>query len=279
VLTDILNGFRFVSLLMTGQTSQVWLVARDRDNERFALKLLLPEALRQQMHRQFLSHEAHVGMALDHPSAISVYDYFPHRREPHFVMEYFQSVNLKLRIIRKDEMIREHAVKIITQTAEALGHMHDRKWVHKDVKPDNVLVNDQGDVRLIDFALADHIQPAWRRLLMGKPVIMGTRSYMSPEQIRGRPLDGRSDLYSFGVVLFEMLAGRVPFVAESANLLLHKHLAERPPSPKSFNADVSSEMEAIVMTLLAKKPEDRFSDVAEFLAQFQRVELFEKERA
>ena len=271
---EVLNGFRFLSLLMTGQTSQVWQVLREEDHKYFALKLLLPEAVRDPAHRKFLEHEARVGMELGHENVIDIYKYFPDRKNPHFVMEYFPSVNLKLRIIYKQPIVHEKVVEIVSQTCKALGHMHEKKWVHKDVKPDNVLVSDGCRVRLIDFALADRIRTGWQKLFARGGAVMGTRSYMSPEQIRGEPLDARSDIYSLGVTLFELVTGRRPFVADNPTLLLQKHLYGRPDVPRAFNPNVTEELEEFLLRMLSKKRGDRPQSMSSVLAEFRHIRHF-----
>ena len=271
---QVLNGFRFLSLLMTGQTSQVWQVLREEDRKYFALKVLLPETVRDPIHRKFLEHEARVGLELKHENVIRVFDYFPDRRNPHFVMEYFPSVNLKLRIVYKQPMVREQMVEIVSQTCKALAHMHERKWVHKDIKPDNVLVSNGARVRLIDFALAGRVHTGWRKLFARRGAVMGTRSYMSPEQIRGEPLDGRADIYSLGVTLFELVTGRRPFVADNPTLLLQKHLYGSPDPPRAFNREISEEFEEFILRLLSKKRGDRPDSVPSVLAEFRHLRHF-----
>src|SRR5436853_2438779 len=128
-------------------------------------------------------------------------------------MEFFPAGSLSLRIKRKDDQfLRDKAQEILKQTATALAFMNAKGWVHRDVKPDNILVNSAGEVRIIDFALAQRIEkPSFlRRLLRMKPSVAGTRSYMSPEQIRGQPLDGRADIYSFGATAYEIVGSRPP---------------------------------------------------------------------
>ena len=271
---DVLNGFRFLNLLMTGQTSQVWQVIREEDRRYFALKLLLPETVRDPMHRHFLDHEARVGLELRHDNVIRIYNYFQERKNPHFVMEYFPSVNLKLRIIYKQPIVREKMVEIVTQTCKALTHMHEKRWVHKDVKPDNVLVSDGGQVRLIDFALAGRVVTGWKKLFARRGAVMGTRSYMSPEQIRGEPLDARADIYSLGVSLFELVTARRPFVADNPDLLLRKHLYGRPDVPRAYNPDITDDFEELILRMLSKKREGRPESMAAFLAEFRHLRHF-----
>lgn len=275
----IIGGYRQVNLMMTGQTSQVWEVVEVSSGRHFALKLLLPETVRNAEHRQFLYHEARVAMAMSHPNIIKVLKLVPEKHNPYMIMEFFPGKNLKLRIMHKDPLIREKGHKIITQAASGLAHVNAKGWVHRDVKPDNILVNSSGEVRIIDFALAEKIT---RGSLFGwlrrRRQTSGTRSYMSPEQIRGEPLDGRADVYSFGASLYEMVTGRPPFRGLSPNDLLNKHLREKPVSPTVHNPDVTDEMAELILRMLAKDKKERIQGFTEFLAAFRNIRIYRSDK-
>jgi serine/threonine protein kinase len=276
VSTDafVLHGYRLTNLMMTGQSSQVWECVQEGTGRRYALKLLLPERVHDAEHRKYIATEAKVGRLLQHPKIIKVFEYFADKENPHFVMEFFPGANLKQRLMRKAEVVTQHATIIIEQAGEALAYMHDKGWLHKDIKPDNILVNGVGEVRLIDFALAEKIGGALSRLFSRKSSVKGTRSYMSPEQIRGERLDQRADVYSFGCMMFEVLCGRPPFRADSPKSLLEKHLYEKPRTPKSLNRDLTPEIDDLIMRMLAKNRKDRFDNMHEFLAKFRGVKVF-----
>src|SRR5207247_408302 len=129
--------------------------------------------------------------------------------------------------------IKEKGLEIFKQAATALAYMNASGWVHRDVKPDNIMVNSAGEVRLIDFALAQRVSKG--SMFRRKVRTAGTRSYMSPEQIRGEALDGRADVYSFGASVYEVVTGRPPFRAASPVELLNKHIVEKPTSPQFHN--------------------------------------------
>jgi len=278
---EVIGGYRLQNLMMTGQTSQVWEVVEASSGRHFAMKLLLPERAREALHRWFLLHEAEVGKKLAHPNIIKIFEVVKDKRNPYFVMEFFPAGSLKVRMMRKpqQEFVREHTPSILKQTATGLAYMNSCGWVHRDIKPDNILVNSAGDVRLIDFALAQRIQKAsfFGRLFRRKKKAQGTRSYMSPEQIRGLPLDGRADIYSFGASAYEIVTGRPPFRGTSSHELLTKHITEKPASPQVYNADVSDEFAALVLHMLAKKPQDRPQDFSEVLMQLRGIKVFKTE--
>jgi serine/threonine-protein kinase len=254
-------------------------VAEPSSGRHFALKLLLPEHAQIESQRYFLFHEAEVAQKLTHPRIIRVLNLVKDKQTPYMVMEFFPSVNLKLRIMRKEELVKEKARPIIEQAATALAFVNEKGWVHRDVKPDNILVNSSGEVRLIDFALAQRISKGGGFSLFGrrKGKVQGTRSYMSPEQIRGDPLDARADVYSFGVTLYEMVTGRPPFRAASAQELLNKHLFEKPAPPQSYNPEVTDDLAALILRMLAKKREDRPANFLDFQLKFRPLRLFKSE--
>jgi serine/threonine protein kinase len=280
VAEEIIGGYRLVNLMMQGQTSQVWEVVEVTSGRHFAMKLLLPEKAEQAQHRRFLIHEATVGQKLAHANIIRIVTVGRDPKNPYFVMEYFPAGSLKLRILRKQfEFIRERAHSLFKQAATALAYMNSSGWVHRDVKPDNILVSSAGDVRLIDFALATRMQKStfWTRLLRRRGSTMGTRSYMSPEQIRGLPLDGRADIYSFGASAYEIVTGRTPFRAGSAHDLLQKHIIEKPVSPQLHTPDVTDEFASLILRCLAKKPQDRPRDFHEILIQLRTTRIFKSD--
>jgi serine/threonine-protein kinase len=280
VAEEMVGGYRLQNLMMTGQTSQVWEVVEVSSGRHFAMKLLLPEKARMEEHRRFLLHEAEVGKKLAHPNIIKIIDVVRDAKNPYFVMEFFPAGSIKVRMIRKQtDFIREHAHSILKQAATALAYMNASGWVHRDVKPDNILVNSAGDVRIIDFALAQRIQKEtfFGRLFRRKRKAQGTRSYMSPEQIRGENLDGRADIYSFGASAYEIVTGRPPFRAASSHELLTKHITEKPATPQAYNADVSDEFAELTLRMLAKKRQERPHDFHEVLMKLRTIKVFKSE--
>src|SRR5579884_3679670 len=193
VSDEIIGGYRLMKHLVTGQTSQVWEVVETASHRHFAMKMLLPEKAHDPEHRRLLFHEAEVGKSLAHPNVIKIVAFSKDAHNPYIVMEFFPAGNLKMRLLRKEfAFIHERLQDIFKQGATALAFMNAKGWVHRDVKPDNFLVNSAGEVRLIDFALAQRTQKPsmFGKLFRKKGKVAGTRSYMSPEQIRGEPLDG-----------------------------------------------------------------------------------------
>jgi serine/threonine protein kinase len=279
VADEVIGNYRLLKHMVTGQTSQVWEV-RDASGRHFAMKLLLPEKASDPTYRRFLLHEAEVGKQLAHPNIIRIIEVGREPTNPYFVMEYFPAGNLKLRIMnmRKDPkqlaFLREKGQDILKQAATGLAFMNAKGWVHRDVKPDNLLVNSAGEVRLIDFALSQRTVTGMAKFFRRKEKAQGTRSYMSPEQIRGQVLDGRADVYSFGASAYEMVTGRPPFRGSSSQDLLNKHITEKAVTPRQYNPDVTEQFADLVLRMLAKKREDRPKDFHEVLIAMRGMQVF-----
>lgn len=169
------------------------------------------------------------------------------------------------------------AVKILVGIAEGLGVLHGKGWVHRDVKPANVLVAPDGDVRVLDYAIAGQPPGALARLLWTKKQAQGTPSYMAPEQIRGQPFDFRSDVYSLGCLAYEMLAGTPPFTGADQNDLLGKHIYAAAPLIEATNRNVTAAASKLIRQMMAKKPADRPASMEEIVRQLKQVRFFERD--
>jgi serine/threonine protein kinase len=277
----VIGGYRRMSIMQTGQNSEVWQVCDVVTQRQIAaMKLLLPEREHDRAQQRAMKHESRIGLMLQHPKIIRTIKFGKDKHIVFILMEYFPSLNLKLRLMRKqyDDFIRPKLRSILMQIAQALEYMHSLKWVHRDVKPDNILVDSIGNVKLIDFALAVKSASAFAKKFGRRGVTAGTRSYMSPEQIRGRPVDIRADIYSFGVLTYEIVAGRLPFVGQSASDLLRKHIFEAPP-PIDKARKVTPDFEKLLHKLLAKKEEDRIQTMSDFMKELRMVRIFTDETA
>jgi serine/threonine protein kinase len=272
-VNSLIGGYKLRTLLQTGQTSQVFEVTEPTSGRHFAMKLLLPEFAADKAQRGNLFHEAEVGTKLTHQNVIRIYKVNRSMEVPHFIMEFFPSGSLRLRLQAKDfKFVQEHARKIFREAATGLAYMNAMGYVHRDVKPDNLLVNSLGDTKLIDFAITQKVQKGfWARMMRKRKKPQGTPSFMSPEQIRNELLDGRADVYSYGCTLYELTTGRPPFRGTSTNDLLGRHLVEKPAPPSAYNKDLTDEFAAFVLRLLAKKKEERPENFHEVLIQLRKV--------
>ncbi|MBX9654569.1 serine/threonine protein kinase [bacterium] len=273
----IIGGYKRVSILQTGQNSEVWEVAEVGGKQRYAMKLLLPDRSHDKAQQVALRHEARIGMKLEHPHIIRFYKSGVDRKIFYIVMEHFRSSNLKLQVMRGEGVkLRPKLRKILKQFSQALGYYHSKGWVHRDIKPDNVLVNSSAEVRLIDFAISVRAATGLSKLFAGKTKAAGTRSYMSPEQIRGKPLDQRADIYSTGVMLYEIITGKLPYVANSGSELLKKHLSSAIPMiPKETGVDPA--FARLVQRMMGKDPSDRPASMEEFEKEIRGIKIFADE--
>jgi eukaryotic-like serine/threonine-protein kinase len=274
---DMIGGFRYIRTLHPGATSVVMEVLQESTARRFAMKQLLISRAGDATERKMFAFEAKLGMQLRHPNLIQVHQYVPNSVQPYFVMDFFPANHLRLPIaIPGKYAIPKHQLhRIIEQAASALAYMHDKGWVHRDVKPENILYNKAGEVRVIDYALAMRPFSAIRRLLGGKPKRQGTPSYMSPEQIRCEPPAPSADIYSFGITCYELACGRQPFRANSTSDLLNKHLNERPSPITAFNKAITPEYAELMAQMLQKRPANRVPSLHDFLARFSRIRIYQ----
>jgi serine/threonine protein kinase len=210
--------------------------------------------------------EARIIAGLSHPNIISVYDVGSQNQHHYYAMEYHPGGDLKQRI--SDGISTRDSLLITKQLALALDHAHNKGYIHRDVKPDNVLFKEDGSLVLTDFGIARATEDHSQLTQVGK--IVGTPKYMSPEQAKGEPIDARSDLYSLGIVLYEMLTGEVPFHGEDALSLGIKHIQAL---PELLPLDVE-DFQTVIDRLLAKEPEMRFQSGDELIAALDEVEFY-----
>lgn len=241
-----------------------------------ALKLLPrgPNYTKENLGR--MKHEYFVGREMNHENIIRTFDFGSGREGTFLVMELFQVRNLKQWLNIGVEQIAHLTEEIIHRAAEGLAQIHKQGWIHCDIKPDNLLVSDDGQVKLIDFSLAQRRRGRWGRWFSGRSKIQGTKSYMAPEQIRGRAVDERSDIYSLGCVVHEMVSGKPPFTGTNANELLTKHLRSIPPSLEAINKNVHSQFSQFVTRLMAKDPRQRPPTMEDLLAELKGTRIFQR---
>ena len=269
---DFLGPFQLIRLIRSGTTTQVWEARRTGEKERVALKVILADYQKDKNEIAQMMHEAEVGKEVRHPNVIAIFGFHNAHGLPFLEMQLFHAKNLKIELRERPQYVQINIKQIVQKCAAGLAHMHEKGWVHCDVKPDNFLADEQGNVKLIDFAIALKMK---RGLFGGARMktVQGTRSYMSPEQIRRKPLDQRADIYSLGCVIFELMSGRTPFNASNPDDLLSKHLSAQPPNLLSCSG-ATRDLNDLVMQMMEKDPARRPPDLESFLKVFKRIGMF-----
>ena len=210
--------------------------------------------------------EARMLAQLQHPHILPVFDYGEADGYPYIVMPFIISGTLA-ELLHKQRLPLAEVRRIMTQIGDALGYAHARGMIHRDIKPSNVLVDERGNCLLTDFGLARMAEASTKLTSSGD--IMGTPAYMSPEQGAGSAIDRRSDIYSLGIILYEMVTGRVPYTAETPVAVVFKHIQDPLPSIHKFNPDLPESVELILLKALAKSPEDRYQTAEDFVQAVQ----------
>jgi len=263
-----------VRLIRAGQTCQVWEAISDIDKSRRALKALQPEVRADKVEIDYLKHEFAVARDFDHVNVIKVYEFSTDRAVPYLVMELSLGRNMKIMMRQEKDYMHYHIADIIDGCLDGLQYMHEAGWIHHDVKPDNFLIDPDGTVKLIDFAIAKRLKTNPLAKLFGKNKIQGTRSYMAPEQIRGKTMDQRSDIYSLGCMLFEIIGGKPPFTASTPEELLTKHLRSPVPSLMAQNNNVTQEFNQLIANMMFKDIEMRPESSSKLRAMCKATRVF-----
>ncbi|HKV41382.1 MAG TPA: serine/threonine-protein kinase [Blastocatellia bacterium] len=226
-----------------------------------AIKVLRAELARQPEVVERFRTEAVTLAKLNHPNIAMLYSFFRQGDDFFMVMEFVRGETLESRIRRSGPLPLEAAVPLFCLAMEGIEHAHRLGIIHRDIKPANIMLTDTGSIKVMDFGIARMLGTA-RMTRQGS--IVGTIEYMSPEQVRGEEADARSDIYSMGILLYEMLTGRVPFNSASEYELMKQHIEVPPPPPRSFAGHISPALETVILRSLAKDPRDRFQSAAEF---------------
>lgn len=249
-----------------------------------AIKTLRPEYVERDDYRERFLAEARIAGTLSHPGIVTIFDVGTTDGEPFIAMELLRGPTLAAHVGKRGRLPLRTVIRIATQVADALDYAHRHGVVHQDIKPDNIAVTSaSGNVKVMDFGIA-----RLRRTTKpgsdagsGRQPVAGTPQYMSPEQIRGKGIDGRSDLYSLGVMLYWLLAGRTPFEADDVDVLLRKVLNDAPPPLKPLDPATPDALLDVVRTLLAKDAAERYQSGSELIDDLRRIDdaLAEREDA
>lgn len=286
LIGKVLGSCVLERVLGYGGSSAVFLAQQQQPERKVAVKVFLPRSnmdrrMRRDFYRRFL-REAEAASKLDHPHILPIYSYGEQEGLPYIVMPYMPGGTLSTYMARRGPLSLQEAQWYLEQIASALDYAHEHGCVHCDVKPANILLTGEGHVMLSDFGIArlahSEVDAEQTQTNLPDPVL-GTPDYISPEQALGRPLDGRSDVYSLGVTLFFLLSKRLPFRAESPIALALLHVHEAPPSLALQRGDVTPAVDHVVQIALAKDPEQRFQTAGEFCTAFIEAIIASKKKS
>jgi serine/threonine-protein kinase len=238
----------------------------ERGGEVCALKRPLPAFLEDAEFLERFLREAELGRTLHHPNIIRIFERGDVGGIPYFTMELVQGETLHARVRSAGALAPRAATRIIAQVAEALDYAHLKGVVHRDLKPSNIMILEDGDVKVMDYGIARA-----RRFegLTLTGAFLGTPDYVAPETAEGKGTDARSDLYALGVVFYEILTGKKPFVGDTPFATLRKHCTEAPTPPSTISPGTPRELEAIILKLLRKDPGERYPSAEELLVELR----------
>jgi serine/threonine-protein kinase len=272
-----LNGrYRLQARIGSGGMSTVYRALDETLQRQVAVKLMNREVSTDSDELERFRREARAVAQLSHPHIVGVIDAGEDEGRPYIVFEYVEGETLKDRIRRAGRLPVAEAVAYAIEIARALGAAHARHIVHRDVKPQNVLIDEEGSAKVTDFGIARTLDEEG---LTADGRVLGTTDYVSPEQALGRAVTGQSDLYSLGVVLYEMLTGEVPFKGENQVAVAMKHVREQMPDLQSKRPEISAALAAVVDRATAKHQQDRYINDAEMIADLEDVLAIETSRA
>ena len=272
---DFLGSYRLVRLIRAGSTSQVWEAINDVTQEKYALKSLVRSMRKDRQAIADLKHEFTVAKDFDHEDVIHIYEVDITKKTPYLVLELSHGKNCKLILRNRPTWIAHVLPQLLAPMVAGLAYMHKVGWLHCDVKPDNFLVDDDLEVKLIDFSISRRRPRGLGKLFGGMfNKVQGTRSYMSPEQIRGKRLDVQSDIYGLGCTIYELLTSKPPYTGSTPGELLQKHLRARIPVIHTINKNVTEEFSKLLKGMMAKKAIDRPDSMKSVAAMLKQTRVY-----
>ena len=261
--------YQIIEELGRGGMGRVYRALDQKIHEEVALKLIKPEIASETRTLERFGNELKIARKIGHKNVGRMYHLSEDRGTHYITMEYIRGEDLKRMIRMSKQLSIATAVDVAKQISEGLAEAHRLGIVHRDLKPGNVMIDRDGNARIMDFGIARLLSA---KGITGAGVAVGTPDYMSPEQVEGKEVDGRADLYSLGIMLYEMVTGRVPFEADTALAIGYKHKHERPLSPKAVNPQVPDDLSGLILKCLEKAPEKRWQTADEVRSELEKIE-------
>lgn len=259
---DQLDHYRLENLVARSGMASIYQATNLENGRPVAIKIPHPEVEADPLFYDRFKREEEIGKKLDHPRVMKVYA-DDDRSRVYMVMEWVEGRLLRQILIEQKKLPIDRAILITLGICEALEYIHSKGVVHRDLKPENIMVDADDHVKLIDFGIAGSV--GMRRLTFARLTqAMGTPDYISPEQVKSKRGDARSDIYALGVMLYEMLTGEVPFHGPNAFAIMNDRLLNNPTPPRELNSEISPQLQEIIYRALERKPENRYASVREF---------------
>ncbi len=267
--TTFASRYEIIEELGEGGMGKVFRVEDKKIHEEIALKVLSPEIVADKITITRFRNELKLARKIAHKNVCRMYDFNEEKTTHYISMEYVPGEDLKSMIRMTKQLSVGTAISTVKQICEGLAEAHRLGVVHRDLKPSNIMIDKDGNVRIMDFGIARSLEV---KGITGAGVMIGTPEYMSPEQVEGKETDQRSDIYSLGVILYEMITGRLPFEGDTPLNIALKHKTEEPLEPRKFNAQIPENLSRVILRCMEKDREKRYQRVEELLSELSKIE-------